>query len=57
VKLFLTLTFVGLLVAGAAVGTLVEGTDAPVRQGLLLGFGVWLAVVGAALRHRDPGTG
>ena len=45
-KTFLTFTFVGLLLAGFSLGTLVEGSDEPARQGALLGFGVWLAVVG-----------
>ncbi len=45
-KVFLTLSLVGLLLAGAALGTLIDGTDQPVRQGLLLGFGLWLTLVG-----------
>lgn len=52
-KAFLTLSFVGFLVAGFALGTLVDGTDEPVRQGLLLGFGVWLAGVAFALLRDD----
>jgi hypothetical protein len=51
-KTFLTVTLVGLLLAGFALGTLVEGSDEPVRQGTLLGFGVWLTVVGIRL-YRD----
>lgn len=48
-KVFLTLSFVGLLLSGAMVGSLVEGTDEPIRQGALLGVGVWLTLVGASL--------
>jgi hypothetical protein len=47
VKVFLTLSLVGLLLAGAMLGTLLDGTDEPVRQGLLLGLGLWLTAVGA----------
>jgi hypothetical protein len=54
VKTFLTLSLVGLLLAGFAVGTFIEGTDDPKRQGILLGFGLWLALVGYALRHDTP---
>jgi hypothetical protein len=54
VKTFLTLSLVGLLLAGFALGTFVEGTDDPKRQGLLLGFGLWLAVVGYVLRDDAP---
>jgi|APDOM4702015248_1054824.scaffolds.fasta_scaffold492908_2 hypothetical protein len=53
-KTFLTLSLAGLLLAGFAVGTFVEGTDDPKRQGLLLGFGVWLAVIGYVLRDDAP---
>ena len=45
-KPFLTLTLIGLLVAVFALGTLIEGSDEPVRQGTLLGFGLWLTIVG-----------
>jgi hypothetical protein len=47
VKVFLTLSLVGLPLAGAMLGTLLDGTDEPVRQGLLLGLGLWLTAVGA----------
>ena len=45
-KTSLTLSLVGTLLAGGMIGTFVEGTSEPVRQGVLLGFGVWLALVG-----------
>lgn len=45
-KTFLTLTFVGTLLAGFMLGTLIEGTDEPIRQSVLLGLGVWLTIVG-----------
>jgi hypothetical protein len=45
-KTMLTLSLVGMLLAGAMIGTFVEGTSEPVRQGLRLGVGVWLATFG-----------
>jgi hypothetical protein len=55
-KVFLTLSLAGLLLAGAALGTLIEGTDHPVRQGLLFGGGIWLLVVGFVLLLWDDTT-
>jgi hypothetical protein len=52
-KAFLTLSLAGLLLAGAALGTLIHGTDEPVRQGLLFGGGIWLLVVGFVLLWDD----
>jgi hypothetical protein len=54
VKVFLTLSLVGLLLAGAMLGTLLDGTDEPVRQGLLLGLGLWLTAVGALFLREQP---
>ena len=45
-KTFLTLTFVGTLLAAYKLGTLIEGTEEPIRQSVLLGVGVWLTIVG-----------
>lgn len=45
-KTFLTLTLAGMLLAGVMLGTLIEGTDAPIRQSALLGVGLWLTIVG-----------
>ncbi len=45
-KTSLTLSLAGTLLAGGMIGSFVEGTSAPVRQGVLLGFGVWLATLG-----------
>ena len=45
-KTFLTVTFVGMLLAGFMLGTLIEGTDQPIRQSVLLSAGVWLTIVG-----------
>jgi hypothetical protein len=45
---------VGLLLAGAMLGTLIDGTDEPVRQGLLLGLGLWLTAVGALFLRDQP---
>jgi hypothetical protein len=47
------LSLAGLLLAGAALGTLIHGTDEPVRQGLLFGGGIWLLVVGFVLLWDD----
>lgn len=52
-KIYLTLTLGGTLLAGAMVGSFVEGTDEPIRQGLLLGLGVWLVLVGIAFLRAD----
>jgi hypothetical protein len=54
VKVFLTLSLVGLLLAGAMLGTLLDGTDEPVRQGLLLGLGLWLTAVGTLFLREQP---
>ena len=45
-KTMLTLSLAGTLLLGAMIGSLVEGTSEPVRQGLVLGLGAWLAVFG-----------
>jgi hypothetical protein len=45
-KTSLTLSLGGTLVAGGMIGSFIEGTSEPVRQGVLLGFGVWLATLG-----------
>ena len=45
-KPFLTFTFAGMLLAGFMLGTLIEGTDEPIRQSVLLGGGIWLTIVG-----------
>lgn len=49
----MTLSLIGLLTAGFALGTLLEGTDNPIRQCLLLGFGLWLTLVGNSFRDDD----
>ena len=49
-KTFLTLTLAGMLLAGVMLGTLIEGTDAPIRQSALLGVGLWFS---GALRRRS----
>jgi hypothetical protein len=54
VKTFLTLSLVGLLLAGFAVGAIVDPGGDPTQDGLLLGFGLWLAVVGIVLRNDAP---
>ena len=53
IKAFLTLSLAGCLLAGTMVGSLVDGTDAPLRQGALLGFGLWLVGVGALFLRRE----
>ncbi|HEY6533761.1 MAG TPA: hypothetical protein VIY72_15750 [Acidimicrobiales bacterium] len=53
-KVFLTLSLAGLLLAGAMLGTLIDGTDEPVRQGLLLGLGLWLTAVGVLFLRDEP---
>lgn len=53
-KVFLTLSLVGLLLARAMFGTLLDGTDEPVRQGLLLGLGLWLTAVGVVFLRDEP---
>ncbi len=45
-KNFLTFSFVGLLLSGAMIGSLVEDTNEPILQGALLGAGVWLTLIG-----------
>jgi hypothetical protein len=45
-KTSLTLSLAGTLLAGGMIGTFIEGASEPVRQGVLLGFGVWLAILG-----------
>ena len=53
-KLFLTFSFVGTLLTGAMVGSLVEGVVDPVVIGAFLGFGVWLVLVSVLfLLERD----
>ena len=52
-KVYLTLTLGGTLLAGAMVGSFVEGTDEPIRQGFLLGLGVWLVLVGIAFLRSE----
>jgi hypothetical protein len=54
VKTYLTLTLIGLLVAGFAVGALVDPSGDPTQDGLLLGFGLWLTGVGVVLRNDAP---
>lgn len=38
-KTFLTLSLAGMLLTGAMIGTLVDGTDEPIRQWVLLSLG------------------
>jgi hypothetical protein len=45
-KMMLTVSLIGTILVGAMIGTFVEGTSEPVRQGVLLGIGVWLAIFG-----------
>lgn len=52
-KTFLTITFAGMLLAGFMLGTLIEGTDEPIRQSVLLGAGVWLTIVGIVAFRPD----
>lgn len=53
-KTFLTLTLVGLLLAGFAVGAIVDPGGDPTQDGLVLGVGLWLTGVGIALRDVAP---
>ncbi len=45
-RLFRVLTLVGAVLAGAMVGALVAEGGEPVLEGILLGFGVYLMLVG-----------
>jgi hypothetical protein len=53
-KVFLTLTCAGMLLAGLGFGTLIEGTDEPVRQTVLFAMGIWLTLVGIVRFGKEP---